>query len=141
MSTPGLSLTPALAAAQELGETIEPEHPGGLGIAPNGKKRYPSPMQFRGNAWAAKINSFLDDLDTPPPDAKFQNVASETMVGECSMATLASFTGGDDLNTVHPGVWLTLSLCAYAAVVFMHRTAPREPVAPVEGGNRFDGAA
>lgn len=129
---PAADLTPAQAASQAIQGASD------LQAAMPGKRKYPSPSSYKGTEWAVGINAMLDGLDAPGDDALFHDPASKFMVGECAMATAATMTDAD-LN-IHPGYLLCFSLVAYAAVVAVHRFAPKqgqgEAPAPAEG-NRF----
>ena len=84
----------------------------------------------------------LDALDKAPEDAAVHNPASKFKVGECAMATAATFTSSE--LQIHPGWLLAFSLAAYATVVIVHRidAKPQDAAdAPAAGGNRFAGRA
>lgn len=139
MTDPAAAPAPSSPAALA-GQLVAGGQPGPPG-APAVKK-YPSPSQFAGHPWAVDINRMLDSLDKPedPASALFTAPASKFKVGECAMATAATFST-PDMN-IHPAWLLALSLCAYATVVVVHRLDKKDAAkgdgssAPAEG-NRF----
>jgi hypothetical protein len=93
------------------------------GAAPETEPRkYPSPMKYKGDAFAEKINGTLDKAGDPEPGI-LHAPASTVMVAECAMATAETMGIGVDGKDVpiHPGWLLLMSILAYAAMVaFFH---------------------
>jgi hypothetical protein len=86
-------------------------------------KSYPSPMKYKDDPFARKLDGFLDKAGDPDAASILSAPASTVMVGECAMASAEAWGVKADGTHVpiHPGWLLLFSVLAYAAMVaFVH---------------------